>query len=140
RLQLSLVGDGLHGRALHGGAHLLGRKRGDPEIETFLREESLVPRHQYVETHEGHHALDRQCHAHGRPPLTRVSPCIAVCAEGRGLTLALGPCLVNVEATRRSIKGLRAAFGSRSSRFSETVNRADTSSKICRFVFRSKTE
>src|SRR5262249_34573174 len=45
RLQLSLVGDGLHGRALHGGAHLLRRKRGDPEIETFLSEESLVPRH-----------------------------------------------------------------------------------------------
>src|SRR5215472_7773093 len=47
RLQLSLVGDGLHGRALHSRAHLLWRQRGELEIETLLGEKSLVPRHQY---------------------------------------------------------------------------------------------
>src|SRR5215468_10233337 len=139
-LQLSLVGDGLRGRALYGGAHLFGRKRGDPEIETFLREESLVSRHQYVETHEGHHALDRQGHTHGRPPLTRsLSVSRRVRRRARphfSPRAAPGQRRGNAPVGQE----FRSALESRSSRSTATVNRADTSSKICRSGLRPKTE
>src|SRR5262245_63265285 len=65
RLQLALIRNGLGCRALGGGPHFLRWERHDAKVEAFLGEESLVPRHEHVETHERRHPLDRQRHGHG---------------------------------------------------------------------------